>query len=373
MNTSMPPSEGFPQARPNPQRPADSPGFPGAVPSSESGQVIAQDPEHQPGRPGEATPSRQPWTKPEDQVASSQSLRESVFSRAARHGDPGWIRAWRSVWRLVINDPYPEQYSHAVAACQQPVTTGRRIGVISPVGGAGRSTLVAALSLLFSSTRTDHIAAADLSGRPSGLAPRLVSEDSPSGLKTLAHLALNRNATGLGELQSCSALIGETLHRTTLMEGEAPLTSDDVAALNQAFSRTCAISVMELPLLPSEHSASCLQGLHALILAVPPVPSAAEHSYALLELLQQSNPMLPLLPVLVNTRRAGRSDQHHATRALRSQLRAANQPTQIHTLSHDRHLGLGEHLRLTRIGEDRRLQLAQIGAAALTAAQGGRQ
>lgn len=368
----MPPSEGFPQAWSNPQQPAGSPNIPGA-PSSASGQAIAQDAKHQPDQSREATPRGQLWTKPEEEVSSSQSLQESVLSRAACHGDPGWSRAWRSIWRLVINDPYSEQYPHAVAACQQPVTTGRRIGVISPVGGAGRSTLVAALSLLLSSTRTDHIVAADLSGRPSGLVPRLTSEGSSSGLKTLAHLALNRNATGLSELQGCSALIGKTLHRATLMEGEAPLVTDDVAALNQAFSRTCAISVMELPLLSSEHAASCLQGLHALVLAVPPVPGAAEHSYALLELLQQGNPTLPLLPVIVNTRRASRSDRRHTTQALRNRLRAANRPTQIHTLNHDRHLSLGERLRLTQIGEDRRLQLAQIGAAALTAAQGGQQ
>lgn len=361
--TPIPPQDGFPQSPPHAgHAPEGFPhGFPGATPHS---------PRPAPSPP--EPPARQPWTRPEDDLPDTQRLRSTMNARARRHGDPVVTRAWRAAARAVLSDSFPDDYAQAVAACQQSVTTGRRIGILSPVGGAGRSTLAAAMGLLLSSARLDHIAAVDLAGRPSGLPSRLPAEAGPSaGLKALARLDSAQHHDSLDALDSCAALTRENLRCLSLLDREAPLEAEDLPPLYQLFSRSCAVTLLELPALSSGHAREAMRNLHAVVLAVPPQPAAIDAAQLVLDTLREASPVTPVIPALVNTAHAGGQDRHMAASSLRARMRAAGHTQELHRVDADRHLGAGGPLQLARVGERRRLQLAQLTSAALGAAQGG--
>ncbi|GAB3193511.1 hypothetical protein [Nesterenkonia suensis] len=359
-----PPPDGFPQSPPQ--------GFPGATPQVPARTRPAHSPEPPARQPtARQPPTRQPWTRPEEELSAAQDPHGSADARARRHGDPALVRAWRTAARALVSDSFPDDYAQAVAACQQPVTTGRRIGVISPVGGAGRSSLVSAMGLLFSAVRFDHIAAADLAGRPSGLPARLPSVAEPAtGIKHLATRDPGQTEDALGALADGSARVGGNLHRGTLLPHETHLAPQDLPRLHQLFSRSCAVSLLELPPLSSELAGPAMRDLHAVVLAVPAQSGAADGAQPVLEALREAAPVAPVVPALVNTTRAGARDRRLVGSALRSRLRAAGHPTEVHRIDADRHLAAGGPLTLSRIGERRRLQLARLTAAALDAAQG---
>lgn len=319
-----------------------------------------------PAAPAQLRTRRRPWTQPEEEPEDAQ--RFSAFSRSARHGDPGYRRAWRAAARVVVNDAFPTDYAAAVDRCQHPVTTGRRIGIIGATGGTGKSTLAAAMGLLLSGVRVDHIAAVDLAGRPSGLLQRLPSEEQPAGVRSLAEVAAGRQEISLTDLRSHSAQLRSTLHRITLDDADPALRAEHVAGTFQVLSHTCAVSLIELPELSPELGTAGLSSVHALILAVGPSPAAVEATRSLLRKLQQELPETPVIPVIVDTRRARTAERRAAVHALKTHLRETGHPHTVHLLDADRHLGGGLRISLKRVGEQRRLQLAQLAAAALGAA-----
>lgn len=367
--TASPAAADFPAQFPDSAPLTPSPAAPEtAQPRADPRADPAGDPAVDPQRHAPARPStrRQPWTQPEDEAEEAKSFRR--FSRAARHGDPGYRRAWRAAARVVVHDVFPTDYAAAVDQCQRPVTTGRRIGIIGATGGTGKSTLTAAVGLLLSGVRVDHIAAVDLAGRPSGLIQRLPSEEQPAGVHSLAAVAARRQEISLTDLRSHSAQLRSTLHRVTLDEADPAVQAEHVAGTFQVLSHTCAVSLIELPELSPELGTAGLSSVHALILAVGPNPAAVEATRSLLRRLRQEAPETPVIPVIVDTQRARPAERRAAVHALKTRLRETEHPNTVQLLDADRHLGSGLQISLKRVGEQRRLQLAQIAASALGAA-----
>lgn len=350
-------------------------GFPGAVPH-EPTQRRSPDPQQHPeAQRVDDTPRtehgyRRPWTRPEEENPDRVSLSQALFSRSHRHGDAAPKRTLRAAARVVVNDAFPNAYAKAIDTCQQPVTTGRRIGVLSPVGGAGKSTLTAGLALLLEQSRIDHIAAVDLGGRPSGLALRLPSEDESSGVRALAAVAARRSSITLEDLSSHSAQLRSTLHRVTLAENDGVLGSAEISGIYQVLSHTAAVSVIELPELSPELGISPVQSLHCLILAVPPHPAAAESAAPLLSVLRKQAPEIPVLAVLIDTHRSRSADRRLTAKTLKTRLAEAGLSGAHYTLSADRHLATGLKIMFGRVGEQRRLQIAELAADALAIASG---
>lgn len=316
---------------------------------------------------------RRPWTQPEEPTPEKVSLGEAVFSRNHRHGDPAVKRLLRSAARVVVTDSFPNAYAKAIDTCQQPVTTGRRIGIISPVGGAGKSTLAAAMALLLAHSRIDHIAAVDLAGRPSGLTQRLPAETSPPGVRELSQVAARRSAITLDDLRSNSAQLGETLHRVNLSDDDAALDPASVSGVYQVLSHTAAVSLIELPELSPELGVGPIRSLHSLIVTVPPSPAAAENTASLLKALKKHAPELPVLAVLTDTYRSRSADRRLTLRTLNKYMEEAGYQGRIYELGADRHLATGMQIRLKRMGERRRLQIAELTAEALHVAADGPQ
>ncbi|GHD06779.1 hypothetical protein [Zhihengliuella salsuginis] len=319
-------------------------------------------------RPTPPPPSVPPRSRPQPAAEDEEplDLPDELRKRAARHGDPLWLRLAQTIRRSIGSDSFPGDFAGALDACQRPVTTGRRIGVVGATGGAGASTLVAALALVLSDVRADHIAAVDAVGRPSGLLPRLPAGSPRGGLAGLAALAGAHGEIGLHELRAHAAALPGNLHRLTLDAGDRPLTAADREGLYQGLSRTCAVSLIELD------AHADLRHLHALVVAVPATPGSGGAAASLLAGIRASSPGLPVLPVVVNPHACPASDVRLAEANLDAQPVSATRrrTTPAHHLDHDRHLAAGLAVDLRLVGERRRLQVAALAANALHAASG---
>ncbi|WP_412738461.1 MinD/ParA family protein [Krasilnikovia sp. MM14-A1259] len=91
------------------------------------------------------------------------------------HGDPAWRRA-RDAARAVVGWQASREVADVAAAAQhanQPITTGRRIAVVSVRGGAGKSTVSALLATTLAGLRPDPVLAVDADPEPGSLPLRL--------------------------------------------------------------------------------------------------------------------------------------------------------------------------------------------------------
>ncbi|RZU62555.1 hypothetical protein [Zhihengliuella halotolerans] len=341
--------------------------FPGgwtpAAPPRARSQQPAAAPAPEPSEPRHVPRSRPQHDAYDDDLID---LPEALRGRARRHGDPLWLRLLQTLRRAAGSDSFPGDFANALDACQRPVTTGRRIGVVGATGGAGTSTLVAALALLLADVRADHIAAVDTVGRPSGLLPRLPAQAPAGGLAALTGLAGRTGDIGLHELRAHAATLPTNLHRLTLDERDHALTALERQGLYQGLSRTCAVSLVELD------AHADVQHLHALIVAVPAAPGAAGAAASLLARVRAARPGLPVLPVVVNAHGCPAADVRLAEAGLDEQLaaRGRRRTTPAHNLDYDRHLAAGLAIDLRLVGEERRLQVAALAANALYAASG---
>ena len=117
----------------------------------------------------------------------------------APHGDGFARRAARFALHLVTTTRATRELAELAEAAQAPVTTGRRIAVVSVRGGAGRSTVTALLGSVFAARRADHVLVADADPDHGSLAWRLgVAERD--GLASLAPRLLA--ARGLADLDA---------------------------------------------------------------------------------------------------------------------------------------------------------------------------
>lgn len=317
----------------------------------------------------------EPARRRRDLLAAEDSA-ESSESRAPRrlpHGDSWAARTGRVLTRLVYTDAFPNAFAEAIDVCQSPVTTGRRIGVISPTGGSGASTITAAMAALFALVRTDQIAGVDFTPAPSGLIARLPAGEGDEGL-----------SAGLGRLGEIThvdtddvepAAYGPSprprLLRLNYAATDRLLEPEEVAGLHRGLSRSRAVSVSEAPR-PALNPALELGDFHALVVALSATLGARTANSDLLREVSRRVPGVPVLPVMVDSRRSPARTKAHLSAAARKTLRELGIADSVLRLDHDRHLATGGELRIDRIGEARRLQVARLSAAALEAAAGVR-
>lgn len=91
------------------------------------------------------------------------------------HGDPAWRRA-RDAARAVLGQHSSREVAELTAAAQganRPITTGRRVAVVSVRGGAGKSTVSALLATTLAGLRPDPVLAVDADTEPGSLPLRL--------------------------------------------------------------------------------------------------------------------------------------------------------------------------------------------------------
>ncbi|WGH84953.1 hypothetical protein [Auritidibacter ignavus] len=266
----------------------------------------------------------------------------------ARRGDSLVLRGWRAVKYLFASDPFPEQLEDALEMCQAPVTSGRRIAVMSPVGGAGVSTLVALMARQFVSIRTEPIYAVELNHPLSAEAglQRRIDPDPAENLTVVSEFAT---------------------HPDDL----------DRECINDAFqyyAQNAAVTLFDLPprldlLEPLHH------GLHELIIPVPCYPAAVEATEKFCTRVAAAYPELAMMPLLVDSYRTSRATRRDFWKMARhSRLEdhfAATRRRSLLTLRYDLHLVAGAPVQLSLLSEKARLQVASIAGRALKIATDG--
>ena len=300
---------------------------------------------------------------------------------AAVSGDPWWRRAGRTLRNVFTTDPFPELYERALAGCQAPVTTGRRLGVCSPVGGAGTSTVAALLGHQFSLSRAEKIIAVDLAATASGLQRRLLNETAAfdrtaAGLTQISQVSHERGADTNATFNTHGHHISE--HYSLIGWGTSLETLGDQFAIQdnfQVLSELSAVSVFDVAALNTVID-SIGAGLHAVVVPIPMYPAAVPVCEEFCANVRTSFPNLPILPLLIDSFNACAKNRRTATSlAQQSSLKdylPNNRRRILPKFDFDPHLAPGTNIDLTMIGEERRLQLANLAGTVLALSKGVR-
>lgn len=278
-------------------------------------------------------------------------------------------RAARSAGNLFRHDPTAERLQSAARGVQAPVTTGRRLAVVSLRGGAGRTTVSALLARTFASLRPEPVAALDLDPGVGALALRL-SDISTASRPVPSVDQLSAGLTGLthANLEAVSALMGqapdELFHTGPRTTGH-PLGRAGVTTALATLSRFFPVTVVDCPTGP-EHpdTAQVLTQAHAAVFVVPSTAVGVDEAAGYLRHWQQ-DPFLSAIPVaavVTATDRGADLDPLAQAAALtRVGVMAA-------ALRYDRHVAGGVGIRLPLILPENRRAVAELASGLLAEA-----
>lgn len=278
--------------------------------------------------------------------------------RGRARGESLAARVGKSAARLLGRDNFPERYQAAVAAIQAPVTTGRRVAVVSVDGGVGRSTVTACLGLVFASLRRDVTAVVSLATAPSPLGLRL-GADSVVSTSQVANTAdetgdpmrfLLRFTRVAPSLVCCGA-----------STGDQPVGPDQQAALSRGLSGAAAMTLFDCAAgLDVRATRQAVAESHAVLAVGTASIIGVDH---LRQLLDQVAGSRPVVVALVSA--DGRQSQ-----GAEAAIRRLERPgASIHRIGWDAHLAAGGHLHLDHLAERTRLELAALASEVLAQAR----
>lgn len=295
-----------------------------------------------------------------------QALHKEITTPTTRHGSP-LARRWAgALTRGAKADTYPGELERATKGVQQPITTGRRIAVVSTEGGSGRSTTVALLAQIYSSLRTDRITAADLTGAPSPLGQRLKSTSPVSPQDALGAIMVNNPTTAEG-VRAVLNSITPTLWGIWSAAHEEPLQETEVEELLTHTSRHCGITLIECPtVLDDPRTRAALAMAHVVLVVGTATGNGLNHAAQLHKLLADDPDYAQLPTAIVLNNRSSDNPWN-----LGQLHKALDQRGRIHhSTSYDRHLSTGRDIALDHLDERHRLEWVRLAATALTLARG---
>ena len=285
-----------------------------------------------------------------------------------RPGMPAGRRFLRQLTGLFRSDDYSQRLIAAAAGAQDPVSTGRRIAVISSRGGSGKTTTTAVLASVFASMRQDAVAAVDNDPGLGSLPLRLGLDSAPS-LDVLASAVVNKAPETRDELAAQMAAAGGNLFATgaRLWHPRA-----DSLALDRALtsiSRFFPITLLDSPTGISHPDAVwAIKAAHAVLLVVPATVAGTQDALVYHRAWRQdpATREVPLLAVVTGTDSdAPLEPVHEAVRLGRDGLDAM-------TLPYDRHLAAGVEIDLALLAPQTRLDATALASRVLRAANGNR-
>lgn len=299
----------------------------------------------------------------EDELAALRTRMKSPTPRRGRRTAHRWVG---TLSRAIRPDGYPGDLERATRGVQQPVTTGRRIVLLSTEGGAGRTTAAATLAEIYGALRTDRVCALDLASAPSPLGDRLAVDTAVSAQEAIGAIVLNHPSTPEDMAQVfAQPKAGVWVAHTD--SHEEPLNELEVEELLTQVSRQCGVTVVECPpVLEDPRTQSALEMAHAVLVIGSTTGNGLHNAMALHDLLaaDPDRKHLPLATVLNDHT----SDNPWSRRELR---RSLDQRGRIHhSMSYDRHLSTGREIHLDHLDERHRLEWVRLAATALTLARG---
>ncbi|GAB3564358.1 MinD/ParA family ATP-binding protein [Spelaeicoccus albus] len=313
-------------------------------------------------------------SSPAGRLAKTMGARERVIDRSvfsAARGDRWAPRIARRFGRLFTSDSYPEKLMRAAVETQKAVTTGRRIVVLSPRGGSGKTTMAALAGRIFSAVRGDPIAAIDSDPGIGTLHARLGVTEIPSVRNLLAEFENDWPDTfadltahlqpARSDLYACAC---DTADRTktarlfTVLSRYFPITVIDAGPITDFDSSHAGAG--------SSHTAAAIGNSHAAIVTVPPSTPGIDAALAT-EAAWTTDTEADAVPRLyVPVETDARSEVSAAAAA--AQLRAHDLAAL--PLPYDRHLSGGRGIQLGNLAESTRLAATSITSRALSLARG---
>ncbi len=233
------------------------------------------------------------------------------------------------------------------AATQAPVTTGRRIAVVSVRGGAGRTAVTALLGSVFAARRADHVLVADAGPEHGSLAWRLGVPVPADPAALGPRLFAARNAT--------VAHVDAVLPRTPAGLRVLPAGAGPTGEITGALSRFFAITVLDCG--PGVAQAGRF-GVHAAVVVAPATPDGLRSTCAVIERLP-AGPRAASVVALTTTDRAGREALDGADTAL------AGYGVPVVWLPYDRHLAAGAPIDPARLAAATTVAATRLAGLAL--------
>ncbi len=235
------------------------------------------------------------------------------------------------------------QVSQFAADVQAPVTTGRRIAVVSTRGGAGKTTASALLARTFSALRPDSVCVLDLDPGHGSLALRLGLDDAPA-LDSIVPELTNGAQPGAAHLAELLAPAAEGLYATGPRSGSpqrtaAPLLREAASTVSRYFP----ITLLDCPTgLEAPETQAALADCHGAVFVVPATLSGLDDALTALSV-WRTNPLLAPLPLTVLVMQQDRSS---ALQALDQAGRLSRLGFDAHAIGYDRHLAAGARITL---------------------------
>jgi MinD-like ATPase involved in chromosome partitioning or flagellar assembly len=294
---------------------------------------------------------------------------ESVASRVQRDYSrrPAlslWTRGWRALGSLWGHDRTGDRLAASAKVVQSPITTGRRIAVVSLRGGAGKTTVAALTASPLAALRPEPVSALDLDPALGSLGLRLGHRPAPGADRLAADLG-GMDSTTFEAVTSQMSLGANDLYYTGPRVSGRPLGEAATTTLLSTLSRYFPVTVIDCPTgTECADTAAVLARAHAAVFVLPATAAGVDEAAGYLRH-WQTDPFLSAIPVVaavVGTDRDGVLDPLAQAAALtRVGVGAV-------AIRHDRHLagGVGITLPLTR--PENRLAAAELSAQALAAA-----
>ncbi|WP_308258024.1 MinD/ParA family ATP-binding protein, partial [Pseudonocardia lacus] len=273
----------------------------------------------------------------------------------APHGDGFARRAARFAAHLVTTTRATRELAELADAAQAPVTTGRRIAVVSVRGGAGRTTVTALLGSVFATRRADHVLLADADPDHGSLAWRLGLAER-EGLASLGPRLLG--ARGVADLDP---LLPRAASGLRLLPGPAGAPPGATRDVTRALSRFFAVCVTDCGRgLAQPGTADVLHDAHAAVVVAPATPDGVRSTLA--GLAQVPPALLQRTVIALNTTgRGGRAALHvDAAREVLTRTGAA-----LVAIPYDRHLAAATPVEPGRLAEATAIEATRLAGLAL--------
>ncbi|MEV4900414.1 hypothetical protein AB0K08_03610 [Citricoccus sp. NPDC055426] len=275
-----------------------------------------------------------------------------------------WSRGWRALGGLWGPDRNRDRLAASASAVQSPVTTGRRLAVVSLRGGAGKTTVAALTASTFAALRPEPVAALDLDPALGSLGLRLGHRPSSGADQMAADLAALETTT-FDAVTSRMAAGRNDLYYTGPRVTGRPLGEAAATTLLSGLSRYFPVTVIDCPTGP-EHpdTAAVLTRAHAAVFVLPATAAGVDEAAGYLRH-WLTDPFLSAIPVVAAVVGTGRD-------AVLDPLAQAGALTRVGVgavaIRHDRHIAGGVGITLPLILPENRLAAAELSAQALAAA-----
>lgn len=278
-------------------------------------------------------------------------------------GDPVTARLWRTVRSAFAGPRHARELAELATSLQAPLTTGRRVAVVSTRGGTGKSTVAAVLASLYAARRADAVLAADADPYEGSLSWRLGLADPPPLTELAPGLLTARDA----DLRALDRLLPRTDNGLWLLPSGAPRQPLLCSEVTRALSRLFAVCVTDCPPgFTSPVTAAVLPEAHAVVLVSAATPDGVRATYHALQRRVGSGytSSLQRVVVVLNTLLPGGRGRPDGDAA--ALLRRFDVP--VVTLPYDRHLAGGGLIVPSRIGEATLREATRAGGHALSRA-----